>query len=171
MIKSLLDKLLITCVRVSKRDHYYHPPLALLGAAYEEWLDAVKRFKADKGVRFATYAEWRITGAIWDYIRRVSWFNRRKEYSMGTLNAACLDELYDPASTQIERAESNQTSEILDAAILTLPERLRKIIRLYYYEGMTMLNIGALMGVGGSRISQLNLIALRMLREEIGGMV
>jgi len=168
MIKSLLDKPLITCVRVSKRNHYYHSPLELLGAAYEGWLDAVSKFKADKGVRFKTYAEFRIIGSILDYIRRVSWFGRNglKRF-MGEFEDDGGCTLATPATI----LNAKQESELLDRAMKALSPPSERIVRLYYYDGVTLSGIGKSMGFTEDWASKLRIRALRMLREEIGGMV
>ena len=54
------------------------------------------------------------------------------------------------------------------AAIETLPVRERRVICLYYYEEVTMKEIGAELGVNESRVSQLHARALRRLREALG---
>ncbi len=52
----------------------------------------------------------------------------------------------------------------LISTIDALPERERTVVRLYYFEEMNMREIGAVMGVVESRISQIHTGALRMLR-------
>lgn len=51
----------------------------------------------------------------------------------------------------------------LRAAVATLPERYRALICLYYYEGLSMEQIGQILRVTESRASQLHAKALRML--------
>ena len=65
------------------------------------------------------------------------------------------------ASAQLERKELR---EHLARAILQLPERERQILSLYFQEEMTLAEIGAVIGVGESRVSQLRSLALSRLR-------
>ena len=73
------------------------------------------------------------------------------------------------ASAQLERQE---VREHLARAILQLPERERQILSLYFQEEMTLAEIGAVIGVGESRVSQLRSLALSrlrtLLRESLG---
>ena len=57
--------------------------------------------------------------------------------------------------------------ETLAAAIQRLPERERIVIGLYYYEGFTLKEIGEVLGVTESRISQLHTKAILRLRGRI----
>jgi RNA polymerase sigma factor for flagellar operon FliA len=50
-------------------------------------------------------------------------------------------------------------------ATQTLPLRYRNVIRLYHFDGWTMKQIGAQLGVNESRISQIHAGAMRRLRE------
>jgi RNA polymerase sigma factor for flagellar operon FliA len=57
--------------------------------------------------------------------------------------------------------------ETLAAAIDRLPERERIVIGLYYYEGLTLKEIGEVLGVTESRVSQLHTKAVLRLRGRI----
>ncbi len=57
--------------------------------------------------------------------------------------------------------------ETLAAAIQRLPERERIVIGLYYYEGFTLKEIGEVLGVTESRVSQLHTKAILHLRGRI----
>lgn len=72
----------------------------------------------------------------------------------------CLDPEEGP-DAQLERTELKR---LLGKAILELPERERHILALYYEEEMTMAEIGAVIGVCESRVSQLRSLALSRLR-------
>jgi RNA polymerase sigma factor for flagellar operon FliA len=56
-------------------------------------------------------------------------------------------------------------------AIATLPAREQRVIALYYYNEVTMKDIGAELGVNESRVSQLHARAIRRLREALGAEV
>ncbi len=55
------------------------------------------------------------------------------------------------------------------AAIGALPEREKLVIALYYYENLTLREIGEVLGVTESRISQLHTKAVLRLRSKLGG--
>ncbi|MBS3974329.1 MAG: RNA polymerase sigma factor WhiG [Actinobacteria bacterium] len=63
--------------------------------------------------------------------------------------------------------ESTEVREILTDAIERLPERERVVIALYYYEGLTLKEIGQVLGVTESRISQLHTRAVLRLRSKL----
>jgi RNA polymerase sigma factor FliA len=76
-----------------------------------------------------------------------------------------LDTIQDPDAVDPE-AEAN-TSELKDRladAIEGLPDRERLVIALYYYENLTLREIGEVLGVTESRISQLHTKAVLGLR-------
>jgi RNA polymerase sigma factor FliA len=59
--------------------------------------------------------------------------------------------------------EKKQLRVALDDAIRTLPERYRKVVCLYYTDEMTMKEIGDVMGVNESRVSQMHKLALKKM--------
>jgi RNA polymerase sigma factor for flagellar operon FliA len=73
------------------------------------------------------------------------------------------------ASAQLERKELRKH---LGRAIQQLPERERQILALYFEEELTLAEIGQVIGVGESRVSQLRSLALSrlrtLLRESLG---
>lgn len=72
----------------------------------------------------------------------------------------CIDPS-EAASTQLERKELRAH---LARAIEQLPERERQILSLYYEEELTLAEIGAVIGVTESRVSQLRSLAVSRLR-------
>lgn len=57
----------------------------------------------------------------------------------------------------------HQMSTVLGEAIRSLPERYQKIVFLYYTNEMTMREIGELMGINESRVSQIHKTALEKM--------
>jgi RNA polymerase sigma factor for flagellar operon FliA len=53
-------------------------------------------------------------------------------------------------------------------AMETLPPKLLQVLALYYQEGCTLRQIGAVLGVGESRVSQLHTEAIHRLRAAVG---
>jgi len=68
----------------------------------------------------------------------------------------------------LERAELR---EMLARAIGQLPDRERQILALYYEEELTLAEIGQVIGVGESRVSQLRTQAIARLRTLLGAAI
>lgn len=60
--------------------------------------------------------------------------------------------------------EIEEMREILAKAIMDLPEKERTVVALYYYEDMTLKEIGRTLGVSESRVSQIHTKAMLRLR-------
>ena len=175
-------------------------------------LDAIDRFDASRGVRFWTYAELRIRGAMIDSLRALDWLprsvRRRQRHIEATRTelqarlgrsvseaelAAELDigigELHSalseprtveitgeepepasstPLSMDPEQAlESKELKRLLAQCIEGLPERERLVVTLYYHEELTLKEVGAVLGVKESRVSQIHSKAVRRLRMRV----
>ncbi len=63
--------------------------------------------------------------------------------------------------------ESEEIKDILAGAIDRLPEREKIVIALYYYEGLTLKEIGQVLGVTESRVSQLHTKAVLRMRARL----
>jgi RNA polymerase sigma factor FliA len=57
----------------------------------------------------------------------------------------------------------------LDSAMSCLPERYQQVVKMYYEGDMTMKEIGALLGVNESRVSQIHKSALVRMQTVLGG--
>jgi RNA polymerase sigma factor for flagellar operon FliA len=183
-------------------------------------IDAMHKYDAGKNVRFASYAKFRIRGAILDSLREMDWSPRdlrrkarRLETTMQKLQTELghsatepelaeamgmtleefqhlLDEIrgLEVGSLQIESLEDGRETDlgetlpgpadqdplslclegerkqILADAIAQLPEREQQVLALYYQEELTMKEVGAVLGVGESRVSQIHSVAVARLR-------
>jgi len=58
----------------------------------------------------------------------------------------------------------HELKTLLIKALADLPEREKQVLMLYYYEELTMKEVGAVLGVGESRVSQIHSLALTRLR-------
>ncbi len=185
-------------------------------------LDAMDRFDPSRGIKFKTYAEFRIRGAMLDYLREMDWFPRSLRQRAGNLQHAyshlevvlgrppadeeiaeslniSVEELQkeltmlsglsvfsldaqgeDEMDTWISRAMAEAAideakeaellrdlKEVLGKAIDLLPEKERQLIALYYYEELTMKEIGAILSLGEPRICQLHNQAVLRLRGKL----
>ncbi|MCY4599115.1 MAG: FliA/WhiG family RNA polymerase sigma factor [Acidobacteria bacterium] len=182
-------------------------------------MDAAHRFDASRGIKFETFAERRVRGAMIDALRRDAWPRgvRRQRREIEAAREKLRHELgcepsqadlaallgVDPASlgrtiTRINTIEATSpltTPDVVDeaslppvmvpsepappdaeyeqhevedrvrAAITALPDRERKVVRMYYYGESTMKEIGREIGVNESRVSQLHARAVRRLRK------
>ena len=59
--------------------------------------------------------------------------------------------------------------EALGESIARLPEREKLVVTLYYYEELTLREIGEVLGVTESRVSQLHTKAILRLKARLGG--
>lgn len=99
-----------------------------------------------------------------------------KGLEIGTLHAERPDEsgeeelAYIPGPAEDDplfRCLNSEMKERLAQAIEQLPERERLVITLYYYEEMTMKEIGLVLGVVESRVSQIHSSAVVHLRASL----
>ncbi len=188
-------------------------------------IDAAHRFDDSRGIKFETFAERRIRGAMIDALRKDAWprgvrrVRRELEAAREKLRASLghepsladlaqeigsdekrlgktivrintiestspfssaenVDESQLPAvmvPAEPERPdlqyERDEVRERVRVAIATLPAREQRVIALYYYNEVTMKDIGAELGVNESRVSQLHARAIRRLREAFGAEV
>ncbi|MCW3063518.1 MAG: polymerase, sigma 28 subunit, FliA/WhiG [Solirubrobacterales bacterium] len=80
-----------------------------------------------------------------------------------------LDTLHDPDAPDPERiVDATELKDRVADAIARLPEREKLVIALYYYENLTLREIGEVLGVTESRISQLHTKAVLRLRGHLG---
>jgi RNA polymerase sigma factor FliA len=81
-----------------------------------------------------------------------------------------LDTLEDPESVRpADALDETELRETLADAIARLPEREKVVITLYYYEELTLREIGEVLGVTESRISQLHTKAVLRLKSRLSG--
>ena len=69
-----------------------------------------------------------------------------------------------------EKIEEEEMKRLLLQAIKKLPEKTRLAISLYYYEKLTFKEIGKILNVSESRISQIHSETMAKLRKEINKM-
>ena len=181
-------------------------------------MDAAHRFDEGRGIKFETFAERRVRGAMIDALRRDAWprgvrrMRRELEAAREQLRRemGCEPSLSDLAArvgadeAQLGRAivrintiestspltaaegtdestlpavlappecpapdrlcEQREVRDRVRMAIATLPPRDQRILGLYYYDEVTMKEIGAEIGVNESRVSQLHARAVERLR-------
>jgi RNA polymerase sigma factor for flagellar operon FliA len=182
-------------------------------------IDAIEKYDTARGVKFDTYAQLRIKGAIIDYLREIDWLPRsvrqkakelekaycdlenelgrsatdeevanklnvtledfqKKIQHVSTYSVVSLDDLLEQKrefsndTMDIETSpgaaiEQDVLRSILVETINALPEKENKIITLYYYEELTYKEIGKLLNISESRVSQLHTKAIIRLKGKI----
>jgi RNA polymerase sigma factor for flagellar operon FliA len=70
----------------------------------------------------------------------------------------------DPSESAVTQLERKELKQHLATAIQELPERERQILALYYQDELTLAEIGEVIGVCESRVSQLRSLAISRLR-------
>jgi RNA polymerase sigma factor for flagellar operon FliA len=65
------------------------------------------------------------------------------------------------------RCLDTEMRTLLVRALADLPEREKQVMTLYYYEELTMKEVGAVLGVGESRVSQIHSLAVTRLRSRL----
>ncbi len=79
-----------------------------------------------------------------------------------------IDTLQDPRAVDPQSSyEDTELRAQLSAAVNRMPEREKTVIVLYYFEGMTLAQIGEVLGVTESRVCQLHTKAVLSLRAKI----
>ena len=78
----------------------------------------------------------------------------------------CQTRLVDAVEDRIsldpsDRIDIEDLKEVMNGAILRLPSRERLVIALYYYEELTLKEIGSILNVSESRISQIHVTGKR----------
>ena len=79
-----------------------------------------------------------------------------------------LDTIQDPDAVDPAHAmDATETKDRLADAIARLPEREKLVVALYYYENLTLREIGEVLGVTESRVSQLHTKAVLRLKSAL----
>lgn len=185
-------------------------------------MDAVKKFEPDRNVKFKTYAEQRIRGAILDGLRDLDWVPRSLRRKKKDIEAAYheleqrlrraasdeevaahlgmpLDELQralddlkgvtlgtfmdagengegenlisfvpDPGGENPHiLLQAREVRNLLKGAVDKLPEKERVVVQLYYYDELTMKEIGTVLNITESRVSQLHTKSMLRLRGKL----
>jgi RNA polymerase sigma factor FliA len=186
-------------------------------------LDAIEKFDATKGVKFETYAEYRIKGAMLDSLRAMDWVPRsiRKVASMLETTSSDLEKKFGRPATNEEvakamdvgaerfykimnrishistisleqdqhnsssshslldrivdenhlkpsdRLDNEELNGMISGNIEHLPEKERTVISLYYFNELTMKEIGRQLKLTESRVSQIHTKAVGRLRGKL----
>jgi RNA polymerase sigma factor FliA len=101
-----------------------------------------------------------------DQIRAVDLASIR-QFQSGPDEQSLLDVAFDLEEGPHARLERAEVREHLARAIMEIPVRERRILSLYYEHELTLAEIGEVIGVGESRVSQLRTQAIARLRSRL----
>ena len=153
-------------------------------------LEAAKSFDASQGADLGTFASKRIRGAILDEVRRRSPLSRTDssyikaeqqviEQFLATHGrqptaSEIANELDGSGQSPLSEApgpedevQSVEASAWLAEEIAELPERGQIVLSLYYNDEMNLKEIGAIIGVSESRVSQILTKVVGKLRDRV----
>lgn len=69
-----------------------------------------------------------------------------------------------PEDTPFFRCLHSEMRELLTRVIAELPDKEQQVLALYYFEELTMREVGAVLGIGESRVSQIHSLAVVRMR-------
>lgn len=94
-------------------------------------LDAANRFDASRGIKFKTYAEFRIRGTMLDYLREMDYFPRSARQNANRLQAAC-------SRVEARLGRAAEEREIADELGISVEEFRRQLSR---FSGLTVFSL------------------------------
>ena len=94
-------------------------------------------------------------------------FSSYQEESDDETLASAIDPDLSPYDTPEQAATESATKQRLKEMIGQLPEREQMLLALYYQEELNLKEIGAVMGISESRVSQLHSQAVARLRVKL----
>ena len=95
-----------------------------------------------------------------DHVERFAFYDRaKKAYAVGATGEKALY-----ANIILKNLEKNELQAFLVVAIDRLTEQEKLVIALYYYEELTLKEIGEVMKISESRVSQIHTKAVLKLR-------
>lgn len=173
-------------------------------------VEAAQAFDSSFGVLFKTFAYYRIRGAIYDALRKMTWFSKslydkykfemaaneylgdyagegqttstpplRQAASITDTLASCyllsLDtEGMDRADQNVVSAEkqaiANEMHAKLRDALEQMPPKNREVLRGYYFEDLSLEEIGERLGLSKSWVCRVHARSLELLRDELAAM-
>jgi RNA polymerase sigma factor for flagellar operon FliA len=72
-----------------------------------------------------------------------------------------------PEDTPFFRCLRSEMKDLLAKLISELPQKEQQVLALYYFEELTMKEVGAVLGIGESRVSQIHSLAVVRLRSRL----
>ena len=128
---------------------------------------ALVRYEDGHGAKFSTYASHRIQGEMRDGIRRRHGRGNgeTRKPRASAFTGENLDKLPSPNASALDVLEQASDAHALRAAVTRLPGRQRRVIELYFFGGLNLRAIGALLGFTEGFVCTLKNQGVILLRE------
>lgn len=130
----------------------------LVGPGHEGLFAAARRFDRTRGASFATFAGYRVRGAMLDAVRALP---------PRMLGDELLAALPAREGTAEDAALAGEARARVQRAVATLPAPERHVVTRVYFEGAALAEAGSEVGVSKSWASRLHARALRRLRRTL----
>jgi RNA polymerase sigma factor for flagellar operon FliA len=135
----------------------------LEGHGMEGLIQAAERFDPRRGVRFSTFAGYRIRGAMYDAVRQLGRQRRREQVAEAGSPDAVEAQRSDVPAVDCVLVDREHVVALRDA-LDKLPGRERRMIRAMYFGGRQLGAVGASLGLSVSWASRIHARALALLR-------
>lgn len=146
--------------------------------SYTAFLEAIKAYKADSGYKFTSFLEYPFKNVVNELLglrtsrtaneplnNSTSLDKPFDESSDGDI-ISLLDTIADNTSLDfIDNMETNAVGETVRAVVDTLTEPYKCVIMAFFFEGITLSDIGARLKISAERARQIKRDALRLLRK------
>lgn len=157
----------------------------LLGAGTLGLVDSVVRRRGNDMDSFECYTRIRIRGAIFDELRSHDWLPRRarsvsQDSQEGVPTPVAVIHLEDlpkgAEKTPVDQTDNwnpavalakKRLVDLLKKELSRLQKRDQLVVRLYYFRGMGLKEIGRFLGVSEARVSQIHHRALEQLKPKL----
>ena len=159
---------------------------ALLGL-----VEAAAKFDRTRGQPFESVLHKRGQGAIRDGQRQGDPLPRSKRTVLNEYKRRPLTDLHEPLPAHVpvepnmvdvseivnlsndevpvdEQIDRKRKMEMIQRTVSTLPERTQQILQLYFIEGLTLMEIGEILGVSEPRVCQLYKKGIERIKEILG---
>jgi RNA polymerase sigma factor FliA len=117
---------------------------------------------AELGMAFASFQELLLT------VKGLEIGSLHEPHSEGSAEEEMVYVAANPEDDPLHRCMRSERAEKLSAVVAELPEREQRVLQLYYVEEMTLKEIGLVLGLVESRVSQIRMAVIEMLRARIG---
>lgn len=123
-------------------------------------MQAASRYDETRNDNFPAYAVRRIRGAMLDSVRHREW----RSYTCAPLEEATAA----PSPEQLESSvDASRVAAGVRAGVSSLPAGERRVVVLYYVQGLTQEAIGARLGMDDHQVSAIRRQALTRLRTDL----
>lgn len=130
--------------------------------------DAWSRFEPSRGIRFWTYAEPRVWGAMGDGIRQWHLVHHRNKSGIRIVPDGYLEYMYDPTPGDLaEKWYQERTFSLIWSLVDTLPFEQWKVLQLKYMHGLTTTAIHEVTGLRITQVSSIEAEAITAIRKLI----